>query len=295
MYYKNNKCAVTAAKGELCQMRALYFVLIIIVLIPLSIGCLDETAVDVTPRVAALEAWKANMEPQISNGNQAWVWKTGTFDPWQTSIFTPWKATVDAKMGTAGAPSVDLSQYVPVSTYNAKMALLDAAIKVLQDNSGTGGGTGGGGSDTGTVVFTNNPVSIPQIFSSSTGGNSNPWIMTIKNNSNTWQYVKPMIQLNVASGQPSSIVSDVSVMGSGGNCSLTGTYLVPGNFTFSPSTMGTVATPSIIAFPVSGCNGSGEWYIGPGQSQAYNMQIQGLKTANPILWNVTCSISSRSM
>ncbi len=158
-------------------------------------------------------------------------------------------------------------------------------------------GTGGGGtpSDAGTVAFTNNPVSIPQIFSSPSGGNSNPWMMTIKNNSTTWQYVKAMVSLNVASGQPSSIVTDVSLMESGGNCSLTGTYLVPGNFTFSPSNMGTTATPSIIIFPISGCNGSGEWYIGPGQSQAYNMQIQGLKTPNPILWNVTASISSRSM
>jgi hypothetical protein len=159
----------------------------------------------------------------------------------------------------------------------------------------SGGGGSGTVSDTGSVTFANNPVSIPQIFSSSSGGNSNPWIMTIHNGSTTWQYVKAMVSLNVASGQPSSIVNDVSLMESGGNCSLTGTYLVPGNFTFSPSNMGTVATPSVIIFPISGCNGSGEWYIGPGQTQAYNMQIQGLKTPNPILWNVTASISSRSM
>jgi len=156
-------------------------------------------------------------------------------------------------------------------------------------------GNGGTVSDTGQVTFTNNPVAIPQIFSSSSGGNSNPWIMTIHNGSTTWQYVKAMVSLNVASGQPSSIVTDVSLMESGGNCSLTGTYLVPGNFTFSPSNMGTAATPSIIIFPISGCNGSGEWYIGPGQTQSYNIQIQGLKTPNPILWNVSCSISSRSM
>ena len=157
------------------------------------------------------------------------------------------------------------------------------------------GGGGGTVSDTGQVTFTNNPASIPQIFSSSSGGNSNPWIMTIHNGSTTWQYVKAMVSLNVASGQPSSIVTDVSLMESGGNCSLTGTYLVPGDFTFSPSNMGTTTTPSIVIFPISGCNGSGEWYIGPGQTQAYNMQIQGLKTPNPILWNVTASISSRSM
>ena len=153
-------------------------------------------------------------------------------------------------------------------------------------------------SDTGIVTFTNNPVSIPQIFSSSSGGNSNPWIMTIHNGSTTWQYVKPMISLNVSSGQSQSTVSEVLVMTSGGSCSLTGTYsagATTGNFTFSPTSMNITATPSIVAFPISGCNGSGEWYIGPGQTQSYNIQVQGLKTPNPILWNVSASISSRSM
>lgn len=195
--------------------------------------------------------------------------------------------------GGSSTPPADMATK---SIVDQKIADAISALKADQawiKSTGTGGG--GTPSDIGTVAFTNNPVSIPQIFSSSSGGNSNPWIMTIKNNSSTWQYVKAMVSLNVASGQPSSIVTDVSLMESGGNCSLTGTYLVPGNFTFSPSNMGTTATPSIIIFPISGCNGSGEWYIGPGQSQAYNMQIQGLKTPNPILWNVTASISSRSM
>ena len=196
--------------------------------------------------------------------------------------------------GGTATPPADMATK---SIVDQKIADAISALKADQAWIKATTPTGGGGtpSDTGTVAFTNNPISIPQIFSSSSGGNSNPWIMTIKNNSSTWQYVKAMIQLNVASGQPSSVVNDVSLMGSGGNCSLTGTYLVPGNFTFSPSNMGTVATPSVIIFPISGCNGSGEWYIGPGQTQAYNMQIQGLKTPNPILWNVTASISSRSM
>jgi hypothetical protein len=177
------------------------------------------------------------------------------------------------------------------ASYDAQVAALTSKVNNLTPGTGGGAPT----SDTGTVIFTNNPASIPQIFSSSSGGNSNPWIMTIKNNSSTWQYVKPMVSLNVASGQPSSVVTDVSLMTSGGSCSLTGTLSVPGNFTFSPSNMATVATPSVIIFPISGCNGSGEWYIGPGQSQSYNIQIQGLKTTNPILWNVSASISSRSM
>jgi outer membrane murein-binding lipoprotein Lpp len=178
---------------------------------------------------------------------------------------------------------------------------ISSAIQKLKDDQAwvksvpVSGGGGGTVSDSGSVTYANNPAAIPQIFSSSSGGNSNPWIMTIHNGSTSWQYVKAMVSLNVASGQPSSYVTDVSLMESGGNCSLTGTYLVPGNFTFSPSNMATVKTSSIIIFPLTGCNGTGEWYIGPGQTQAYNIQIQGLKTPDPILWNVTANISSRSM
>jgi hypothetical protein len=207
---------------------------------------------------------------------------------------------VDALAGGAGAATAG---YAKAETYtkaevDTKMASMQAIIDGLSakiTNLMPGVGGNNPTSVTGNVQFTNNPVAIPQIFSSSSGGNSNPWIMTINNSSTTWQYVKPMVSLNVASGQPSSIVSDVSLMTSGGSCSLTGTLLAPGNFTFSPSNMATVATPSVIIFPISGCNGSGEWYIGPGQSQSYNIQIQGLKTPNPILWNVSASISSRSM
>ena len=208
--------------------------------------------------------------------------------------------TMEVKVNMSGAGnSYDKTVLYTKTEVDAAIATAITNLKAATDQSwiktGGGGGTTGGTSVTGSVIFTTNPVSIPQIFSSSTGGNSNPWIITINNQSTTWQYVKPMISLNVASGQPASLVDDVMLMSSGGNCSCTGTFLIPGNFTFSPSNMNTVATPSIIIFPISGCNGSGEWYIGPGQQQSYNMQVQGLKTPNPILWNVSCTISARSM
>jgi hypothetical protein len=141
-------------------MKALYFILVLIVLIPLFMGCLEEdTMADtVTPRIAVLEAWKANMEPQISNGNQAWVWKTSTFDPWQTNVFTPWKTTVDAKLGTAGTPSVDLSQYVLASTYNTKIADFEKRIAALE--SGSGGGGGGGTTPGGETLSTNGDLEL---------------------------------------------------------------------------------------------------------------------------------------
>lgn len=181
--------------------------------------------------------------------------------------------------------------------YQAKIDAL--TTKVANLTPGTGGGQPT--SATGTVQFVNNPVSIPQIFSSSTGGNSNPWIMTINNQSTTWQYVKPVITLSISSGQTQTTVTDLIIIASGSSCSMTGEIsastgpTATSNFSFSPATMITTATPSIVAFPISGCNNSlGEIYIGPGQSQMINIQIQ-LKTAAVTLWNVSTSISSRSM
>lgn len=195
---------------------------------------------------------------------------------------------------------------LPQSTSGVTKDVMDAAIlKAITDlkagaNPWNSVNNPPGTSDAGTVTFANNPAAIPQIFSSSSGGNSNPWIMTIKNNSTTWQYVKPVIQLNVASGQPSTMVDDVILMISSGSCSITGQLTTgTGNISFSPAASGPEMdidlTPSLIMMPIGGCNGTGEIQVGPGQTQALNIQIQGLKTPNAILWNVTATISSRSM
>ena len=207
---------------------------------------------------------------------------------------------VDSLATSIGQQSGTAAGYTKAETYSRAEvdAAIASAINALKaDQSWITGASSGsqGGSDTGTVIFTNNPVSIPQIFSSSSGASSSPWIMTIKNNSSTWQYVKPVVQLNVASGQPSSFVSDITLIISGGSCTMTGSLEAAGHMSFSPANMKTVKTPSIIIMPISGCNGSGEIQIGPGQSQAMNIQIQNLKTPDAILWNVTTSISSRSM
>jgi len=208
---------------------------------------------------------------------------------------------VDNLATSIGQQSGTAAGYTKAETYSRAEvdAAIASAINALKANQSwiTGASSGSqGGSDTGTVIFTNNPVSIPQIFSSSSGASSSPWIMTIKNNSSTWQYVKPVVQLNVASGQLSSEVEDITLIISGGACTMTGSLGEDENdMSFSPATMADTPTPSIIIMPVSGCNGSGEIQIGPGQSQAMNIQIQNLKTPKAILWNVTTSISSRSM
>jgi len=270
-------------------MNKLWLLIIIPILVSLACVSSDDGAAtnSLASQIATLTAKDASLQSSIDSTRSELNQKASK------SEIDDVNRKINNLPQSGGSTPADMATKAIV---DQKIADAISALKADQAwIKSTGTGSGGTPSDTGTVAFTNNPISIPQIFSSSSGGNSNPWIMTIKNNSTTWQYVKAMIQLNVASGQPSSVVNDVSLMGSGGNCSLTGTYLVPGNFTFSPSNMGTVATPSVIIFPISGCNGSGEWYIGPGQTQAYNMQIQGLKTPNPILWNVTASISSRSM
>jgi hypothetical protein len=286
-------------KGYGGKMRSLLILMAILSIAITSISCLPtKTTPTVSTKDVEQDAAIAEVRRSVQSVDSSKA-NTGDFNLLKGRV-----DTMDVKVTAGGGGSTNV--YDKTQTYtkvevDAAIATAISNLKAATDQTwiktsgGTGGGTTGGTSATGSVVFAINPVSIPQIFSSSTGGNSNPWIMTINNQSTTWQYVKPMISLNVASGQPSSLVSDVSLMASGGNCSLTGTLLMPGNYTFSPSNMATVATPSVIVFPISGCNGSGEWYIGPGQQQAYNIQIQGLKTPNPILWNVTCSISARSM
>jgi outer membrane murein-binding lipoprotein Lpp len=277
-------------------MNKLWLLLVIPILIFTGLACVDSGGGDATnslaTQIATLTAKDASLQSSIDSTRSELSQKASK------SEIDDVNRKINNLPQSGGSTPADMATKAIV---DQKIADAISALKADQawiKSVPVSGGGGGTVSDTGAVTYTNNPVSIPQIFSSSSGGNSNPWIMTIHNGSTTWQYVKPMISLNVASGQSSSLVSEVLVMTSGGSCSLTGTYsggTSTGNFTFSPMTMNTTATPSIVAFPLSGCNGSGEWYIGPGQTQSYNIQIQGLKTPNPILWNVSASISSRSM
>jgi outer membrane murein-binding lipoprotein Lpp len=274
-------------------MNKLWLLIIIPILVSLACVSSDDGAAtnSLASQIATLTAKDASLQSSIDSTRSELNQKAS-----KSEI-----DDVNRKINNLPQSSATPADVATKSIVDQKIADAISALKADQawiKSVPVSGGGGGTVSDTGVVTYTNNPVSIPQIFSSSSGGNSNPWIMTIHNGSTTWQYVKPMISLNVASGQSSSLVSEVLVMTSGGSCSLTGTYsggTSTGNFTFSPMTMNATATPSIVAFPLSGCNGSGEWYIGPGQTQSYNIQIQGLKTPNPILWNVSASISSRSM
>lgn len=274
--------------------KLLFVCLSLVLALPLA-GCITND----TPTAAA---------PNPLTGMQTQI-NTNTADIAQLKTDVAKKADstrIDALEtgGAGGAAGYSKTETYTRAEVDTKISTMQATIdslttKVSQLTPGTGGGSPT--SAIGTVVFTNNPVSIPQIFSSSTGGNGTPWIMTIVNQSNTWQYVKPVITLSISSGQTQTTVTDLIIIASGSSCSMTGEIIAPtgptdkSNFSFSPATMIETATPSIVAFPISGCNNSlGEIYIGPGQSQMINIQIQ-LKTAAVTLWNVSCSISSRSM
>lgn len=267
-------------------------IIIAILIIPLA-GCVtDDSQPNVTPLATDLNNLKATVTQhgnEISQLKQEVSRKADSsrVDSLATSIGQSGSSNCYPRSETYSKAEVDAAITSAINNLKANQSWINS-------NSGSGSGSSSG-SDTGTVIFTNNPVSIPQIFSSSSGASSTPWIMTIRNNTTTWQYVKPVVQLNVASGQPSSLVEDISLLISGGACTMTGSFTAPGNMSFSPTDMNTKKTPSIVIIPVSGCNGSGEIQIGPGQSQALNIQIQNLKTPDAILWNVTTSISSRSM
>lgn len=275
-------------------MKSRIFISIImaISIIPLA-GCVtDDSQSNVTPLATDLNNLKttvAQHSTEISQLKQEVSRKADSsrVDSLATSVGQSGSSNCYPRSETYSKAEVDAAIASAINNLKANQSWIN-----LNSSSGSGSGSV---SDTGTVIFTNNPVSIPQLFSSSSGAASTPWIMTIKNNSTTWQYVKPVVQLNVASGQSSTTVTDITLLISGGACTMTGSLTAPGNMSFSPANMSSTATPSIVIIPISGCNGSGEIQIGPGQSQAMNVQIQNLKTPNATLWNITTSISSRSM
>jgi hypothetical protein len=142
---------------------------------------------------------------------------------------------------------------------------------------------------TGTVTFTTSPVSVPQLFTAASGSQSTFYTMKIVNNSTTWQYVKPIVNLTLASSYSPTQMSAMTVNMTYGSFALTGT-----NFSISPA-LGT-STSSIVIIPISGgVNSAGEFQVGSGASVDVLIQITGVTTSTTVLWNISNSISSRSM
>jgi hypothetical protein len=211
-----------------------------------------------------------------------------------------------SKINQGTAP--DLSQYYTKSQVDTAVSTaVNNAITALKNdkpwNTSSGGSTGGT-SQTGTVSFATTPAAIPQVYSAATGGGQSVfYTMKIVNSSGSWQYVKPIITLNVQSSYSSRAVTGITVTMSAGSCSMTGSKTVAdaatssvGNFSISPNVgNGATSTSSLTIIPISGCNGTGEFQIGSNQSMDILIQISGLTTSDVTLWNVTNSISSRGL
>jgi hypothetical protein len=159
-------------------------------------------------------------------------------------------------------------------------------------------------SPTGTVTFATTPAAIGQLYSASSGGSQSVfYTMKIVNNSSTWQYVKPVITMSVQSSYSSRAVTGITVTMSSGSCSLTGSRTSSeaatssiGNFSISPNVgNGATSTSSLTVIPISGCNGTGEFQVGSGQSVDILIQISNITTSDVTLWNITNSISNRSL
>ena len=195
-------------------------------------------------------------------------------------------------------------------TGGASVTVTDALatrIKALEDwKASASTGTGGTvpTTATGSVTSTTNPISIPQMYSSATGGGSNVfYTMHITNGSTTWQYVKPIITMNIAPSYSARSVTGFTITMSNGQCNLTGSIAAPtvatssvGNFSISPNAgAGAIATSSLVVIPISGCNGTGEFQIGAGQVMDILIQVSNITSSDVTLWNITNSISARSM
>ncbi len=214
------------------------------------------------------------------------------------------KATVD---GIKSQPSTNT--YTKAEVDAAISQAVNVAVNNLKNDQSwvkgtTPSGTPSGVSDTGKVAFTTTPVALSPIYSANTGGSQSIfYTMKIVNNTTTWQYVKPIITMSLVSTYTSKAVTGITVTMSSGGCSMTGsrTSSEPAtstitNFSVSPNVgSGATSTSSLTIIPISGCNGTGEFQIGSGQSMDILIQISNLTTNDVALWNVSNSISSRAL
>lgn len=228
--------------------------------------------------------------------------------------------------------------YTKTETYTK--AEVDAAVlKAINDLKtaapwGTSTGSSGGSTTsttptTGQVTFSVNPASLSPISSWTTGSNAVWYTIHVMNGTNSWQYVKPIITLNLTntSTQPQIASMQISISGSGCQISQSivttpqtaGIWLhtggicptIPGDQTcalaapcfscpmqisISPLTYGSnPVTASLLIMPISGCYGSGEISVGPSQTTDIQVAISNLATTTQATWIIGNTISNRNM
>ena len=169
-------------------------------------------------------------------------------------------------------------------------AIVAAAVKALKDNQAwiTGsasGGTGGGstGGTTGQVTWITNPTNV-QIL----GAAQVCYTVKITNSTGNWVYIRPIININAATGQsPTSVTAiAISIGGSAVN-------LATANFQFTP-VFPTGVVSSVVAIPTTGGNGSGEFQLAANSTVDLLVCVQITAAAN-IIWNIGTSMNWRSL
>lgn len=290
-------------------MKRLLIALLFIVIV-VSVSCLTPATTANKPSLydAGQDQKVANLEAIVlgPNGLQAIVGA-------QATKLASIPLGGDTSGLTAKVNSMETSLATEVSKTTTLRQDLDAAnakIKTLEDwKAGAGTTTATGGttvptSVTGLVAFVTNPISIPQMYSASTGGSASTfYTMRITNQSTTWQYVKPILTMNIAPSYSARALTGITITMSNGQCNLTGSCAMNGpltstlgNFSISPNVgVGATVTSGVVIIPISGCNATGEFQIGAGQVMDILIQISGVTTSEVTLWNITHSISARSM
>lgn len=271
--------------------RYFYLLIAVVILLPLlSLSCISTPA---TTPASAQSSPLTQVQERVNALEQKVNEKATT-----GSV-----SALETRMAQAEGKITTLQSTGPGNTYTKAEvdAAVAAAVAALKADQAwiTGSSSSSSGSSTpitGQVTFTTNPTAIPQLFSSNTGSNQLFYTMRITNGVNQWQYVKPILTLNIASGYSSANITALTVSMSCGQCSMTGSGTIGnstiGNFSISPA-IGTILTSSTVIIPISGCT-SGEFQIGAGQFLDVLIAIQ-VTTATTVLWNVSNSISSRGL
>lgn len=172
---------------------------------------------------------------------------------------------------------------------NETMATLRMEMASYQTSQSSGATTQPSNPASSDVVFVTSPVSIPQLFTAASGSQSTFYTIKIINNTSTWQYVKPIINMTLASSYSPTVFNSIDV-----NMTHSSYVLTNANFSISPA-LG-ASTSSLVIIPISGGgNNAGEFQIAAGSSIDILVQISNVSTTSTVLWNITNSISSRNL
>jgi len=274
-------------------MRKVFIVLSILVILATSVSCLPTSSSKTSQKDIDQDTVISDLKSAVNSLKENKV---------STETFNTLKNTVET---LKTSPATDTYTKAQVDAAISQ-AVTNAVNNLKNDQSWAKGTTTTptSTSPTGTVTFATTPAAIGQLYSASSGGSQTVfYTMKIVNNSSTWQYVKPVITMSVQSSYSSRAVTGITVTMSSGSCSLTGSRTSAeaatssiGNFSISPNVgSGATSTSSLTVIPISGCNGTGEFQVGSGQSVDILIQISNITTSDVTLWNITNSISNRSL